>query len=211
MYEKLWSLRKQLQHSHNLIHCITNPISMNDCANAVLALGAKPIMAQHPMECEQITACSKALALNLGNFDDSRAIAMKKSLHCANENGIPVIVDMVGAGCSDLREAFAEKLLHEGKFSIIKGNLSELKAVSGRDSHALGIDVGDDDREAPAKSACTQIWYYCLVQWRGGHSNGWKADIFCRERGFHDDALYRNRLYAECDSSSIFIRYRDCA
>ena len=52
MYEKLWSLRKQLQHSHNLIHCITNPISMNDCANAVLALGAKPIMAQHPMECE---------------------------------------------------------------------------------------------------------------------------------------------------------------
>lgn len=89
MYEKLWSLRKQLQHSHNLIHCITNPISMNDCANAVLALGAKPIMAQHPMECEQITACSKALALNLGNFDDSRAIAMKKSLHCANENGIP--------------------------------------------------------------------------------------------------------------------------
>ena len=119
MYEKLWSLRKQLQHSHNLIHCITNPISMNDCANAVLALGAKPIMAQHPMECEQITACSKALALNLGNFDDSRAIAMKKSLHCANENGIPVIVDMVGAGCSDLREAFAEKLLHEGKFSII--------------------------------------------------------------------------------------------
>ena len=96
MYEKLWSLRKQLQHSHNLIHCITNPISMNDCANAVLALGAKPIMAQHPMECEQITACSKALALNLGNFDDSRAIAMKKSLHCANENGIPVIVDMVG-------------------------------------------------------------------------------------------------------------------
>lgn len=153
MYEKLWSLRKQLQHSHNLIHCITNPISMNDCANAVLALGAKPIMAQHPMECEQITACSKAMALNLGNFDDSRAIAMKKSLHCANENGIPVIVDMVGAGCSDLREAFAEKLLHEGKFSIIKGNLSELKAVSGRDSHALGIDVGDDDREAPAKSA----------------------------------------------------------
>ena len=53
MYEKLWSLRKQLQHSHNLIHCITNPISMNDCANAVLALGAKPIMAQHPMECER--------------------------------------------------------------------------------------------------------------------------------------------------------------
>ena len=52
-------------------------------------------MAQHPMECEQITACSKALALNLGNFDDSRAIAMKKSLHCANENGIPVIIDMV--------------------------------------------------------------------------------------------------------------------
>lgn len=153
MYEKLWSLRKQLQYSHNLIHCITNPISMNDCANAVLALGAKPIMAQHPMECEQITACSKALALNLGNFDDIRANAMKKSLYCANEKGIPVIVDLVGVGCSDLRKAFAKELLFEGRIAIIKGNLSELKAISGRDSHALGIDVGDGDREASAKSA----------------------------------------------------------
>ena len=153
MYEKLWSLRKQLQYSHNLIHCITNPISMNDCANAVLALGAKPIMAQHPMECEQITVCSKALALNLGNFDDNRSIAMKKSLHCANENGIPVIIDLVGVGCSELRKTFAEELLQKGRFAIIKGNLSELKAISGRDSHALGIDVGDGDREAPAKSA----------------------------------------------------------
>ena len=156
MYEKLWSLRKQLQYSHNLIHCITNPISMNDCANAVLALGAKPIMAQHPMECEQITVCSKALALNLGNFDDNRSIAMKKSLHCANENGIPVIIDLVGVGCSELRKTFAEELLQKGRFSIIKGNLSELKAISGRDSHALGIDVGDGDREAAAFLSVTE-------------------------------------------------------
>lgn len=167
MNEKLWSLRQQLQCSHNLIHCITNPISMNDCANAILALGAKPIMAQHPMECEQITTRSKALALNLGNFDDNRAVAMEKSLYCANEKGIPVILDLVGVGCSDIRKAYALKLLKTGRFSIIKGNLSELKAITGRDSHALGIDVGDDDREAPTESV---LWlseaarcYQCCV------------------------------------------------
>lgn len=153
MNEKLWNLRKQLQYSRNLIHCITNPISINDCANAVLALGAKPIMAQHPMECEQVTAASSALALNLGNFEDTRCIAMQKSLICANEHEIPVILDLVGVGCSELRKRYALELLRKGSFSIIKGNLSELKTISGRDSHALGIDTGEEDQELPIHSA----------------------------------------------------------
>ena len=65
-----------LKQTNNLIHCITNPISINDCANLILALGAKPIMACHPDEVDDITCHSAALALNLGNFDDVRAKSM---------------------------------------------------------------------------------------------------------------------------------------
>ena len=77
-----------LKQTNNLIHCITNPISINDCANLILALGAKPIMACHPDEVEAITLNSSALALNLGNFDDIRAKSMMISAKCAKEKGI---------------------------------------------------------------------------------------------------------------------------
>ena len=81
-----------LKQTNNLIHCITNPISINDCANLILALGAKPIMACHPDEVYDITCHSAALALNLGNFDDVRAKSMMVSAKCAKENKIPLFI-----------------------------------------------------------------------------------------------------------------------
>ena len=68
-----------------LIHCITNPISINQTANAVLALGAKPIMAEHPLEVEEITKTASALLINLGNISDVRMTSMKISLKAANK------------------------------------------------------------------------------------------------------------------------------
>lgn len=148
VYEDLWKGRVSLQQRHDLIHCITNPISMNDCANAVLALGAKPIMAQHPEEVEEITQTAKALALNLGNFDDIRSKAMLRSAKIANKLRIPMIVDLVGIGCSTLRLSFANRLIEEMHPDIVKGNLSEIRALAGKTSHALGIDVGEQDLES---------------------------------------------------------------
>ena len=153
--EALWQEKAKLHLTHNLIHCITNPISMNDCANAVLALGAKPIMAQHPDEVSQITKTAKALALNLGNFDDIRSKAMKISINTANENHIPVILDLVGVGCSDLRLSYAKEIMNTDHIDVIKGNLSEIRAIAGKPAHALGIDVGESDMECAKDSA---IW-----------------------------------------------------
>lgn len=153
MKETLWKLRKKLLCSNNLIHCITNPISINDCANAVLAVGGKPIMAQHPGECEQITYSSKALALNLGNFDDIRALAMMRSSLVAHKESIPMILDLVGVGCSNLRKDYALKIIKISKPNILKGNLSEIKEIAGKNSHALGIDVGEEDKETYEESA----------------------------------------------------------
>lgn len=72
MTKDMLELRKKVRQKKPLIHCITNPISIHACANAVLALGARPIMAEHPKEVAQITATAGALMLNLGNITDVR-------------------------------------------------------------------------------------------------------------------------------------------
>lgn len=128
-----------------LIHAITNPISINDCANITLAAGARPIMAEHPDEVEEITQKSDALAINLGNITDIRMKSMKISCRTAATNKIPVVLDPVGAAASKLRSDFANNLIDKFSFSIIKGNMSEIKSLLGLSSHPLGIDVGKED------------------------------------------------------------------
>ena len=89
--------RSMVRGKRPLIHCITNPISINQCANTVLAAGARPIMAEHPAEVKEITETADALMLNLGNITDVRMRSMEISLKAAEEKGIPVILDAVGA------------------------------------------------------------------------------------------------------------------
>lgn len=144
--KRMHNLRKNLEKNKPLIHCITHPIGINQCANIVLASGAKAIMAQHPDEVEGITRKSKALYLSLGNIDQSRLEAINRSLKMADKQGIPVILDLVGVGISKLRYDFALKCLENYKVTIAKGNMSEIKAMLDIDSQALGVDVGDSDR-----------------------------------------------------------------
>ena len=103
MRQRILQLRKRIKEEKPLIHCITNPISIHDCANVVLAVGARPIMAEHPAEVTGITASAGALMLNLGNITDARIESMKRSMRTAMENKIPVLLDLVGVACSDLR------------------------------------------------------------------------------------------------------------
>ena len=145
MRQKLLKLRKQIKNDKPLIHCITNPISIHDCANVILAVGARPIMAEHPAEVADITASAGALMLNLGNITDARLESMKRSMRRARENDIPVLLDLVGVACSSLRLDLARELLCIGHPAVLKGNMSELLAVSGLPSHAVGIDAGAQD------------------------------------------------------------------
>ena len=134
MRQRILQLRKRIKEEKPLIHCITNPISIHDCANVVLAVGARPIMAEHPAEVTDITASAGALMLNLGNITDARIESMKRSMRTAMENKIPVLLDLVGVACSDLRLDLARELLRIGHL-----------AVSGLPSHAIGIDAGVED------------------------------------------------------------------
>ena len=145
MRQRILQLRKRIKEEKPLIHCITNPISIHDCANVILAVGARPIMAEHPAEVADITASAGALMLNLGNITDARIKSMKRSMRTAMENKIPVLLDLVGVACSSLRLDLARELLSIGHPAVLKGNMSELLAVSGLPSHAIGIDAGAQD------------------------------------------------------------------
>lgn len=143
--ESLGDLRKRIKEEKPLIHCITNPISIHDCANIILAAGARPIMAEHPLEVEEITATAGALMLNLGNITDVRMESMERSLRTARKAGIPVLLDLVGVSCSSLRNDFSQHLLEIGGISVIKGNMSEILTAAGMPSHSTGIDAGTED------------------------------------------------------------------
>lgn len=144
--KKILKNRDLVKEKSPLIHAITNPIAINMVANAILFQGAKAICAEHPDEMEDIVKKSDSLSVNLGNITDSRIKSIEIAVKLANQKNIPVVIDLVGVGASKLRYDFAKKLLENYKFSLIKGNGSEILALSGNESDAKGIDVGDKDK-----------------------------------------------------------------
>lgn len=150
---KLNEIRNAVREKRPLIHCITNPISINLCANVILAAGARPIMAEHPAEVKEITETADALMLNLGSITDARMQSMEISLRAAKEKGIPVVLDAVGTACSTLRREFAARLLEIATPTVMKGNYSEIYALHQAAYRSAGVDADtalteDDVREA---------------------------------------------------------------
>ena len=114
-------------------------------------------MAEHPAEVAEITAVASALMLNLGNITDARIESIQRALKEANRRKIPVLLDLVGVTCSSLRREFARKLLTDGRFAVIKGNISEILAAADLPFHGTGIDAGSQDAISQANEAryCT--------------------------------------------------------
>jgi len=123
-----------------LIHNITNYVVMNYTANALLAMGASPVMAHAPNEVEQMVSFAGALVLNIGTLDndwiDSMIIAGKK----ASSLKTPIILDPVGSGATSLRTDSAKKIINETKISVIRGNASEILSLKDNDSKTKGVD-----------------------------------------------------------------------
>ena len=112
MQQTIHDIRKNVWQNEPLIHCITNPISINQCANGILAVGARPMMAEHPGEVTEITRTAQALMLNLGNITDVRMESMQLSATIAREQNIPFLLDAVGIACSNLRREYVHNLLN---------------------------------------------------------------------------------------------------
>ena len=100
MFKKIFD---NVQETTPLVHCITNYVTVNDCANALLACGGSPIMADDSSEVEDITSICAALDINIGTLNERTIPSMLKAGKKANELGHPVVLDPVGAGASALR------------------------------------------------------------------------------------------------------------
>lgn len=123
------------------IHCITNIVTVNDCANILHAMGASPVMAHNPLEVQQVTASADALVINLGATEDFEA--MKLSAKAADEAQIPIVIDPVGAGGIDLRRQMFYELMEVARPTCIRGNMAEIEALLVNEITAVGVDDGN--------------------------------------------------------------------
>ncbi|MDD5665337.1 MAG: hydroxyethylthiazole kinase [Candidatus Omnitrophica bacterium] len=123
-----------------LIHHLTNWVTIYDCAQAVKAIGASPVMAHAMEEVCDMAAISSSLVLNIGTLTIDFVEAMKRAATAANKKKIPVILDVCGAGSTSLRDQKCKELLIETKIDIIKGNYSEIARVCGENVKTKGVD-----------------------------------------------------------------------
>lgn len=131
--------------SVSLVHNITNYVTVNDCANALLACGGSPIMSDEPEDVVDITTICGALTINIGTLNKSSIEAMFLAGERAAELGHPIVLDPVGAGASELRTRTAAELLDKLSIAVIRGNMSEVKALAGGAATTRGVDVCPDD------------------------------------------------------------------
>ncbi len=129
-----------------LVHNITNYVTVNDCANIILASGGSPVMADNDQEVEDIVSISNSLVINIGTINESVVSAMVKAGRKANELGRPVVLDPVGIGASKLRTVVVNQLLEKVKFSVIRGNISEIKTLYAGSGFTNGVDAAEQDK-----------------------------------------------------------------
>ncbi len=134
---------RALREKSPLVHNITNYVTVNDCANMVLACGASPIMADDREEAAEITALCAGLNINIGTLNSRTVESMLISGKKANELGRPAVLDPVGAGASRLRRETALRLLREVRFAAVRGNVSEIRALALGSGAARGVDADD--------------------------------------------------------------------
>ena len=133
----------KVRRQRPLIHCVSNIVTANDCANLALAVGASPMMAQAPEEMEAISAVSDATVLNTGTPDAEKFRACRI---CAASAHHPVVLDPVGAGASHLRTETALRLLREVKPTVIRGNISEMRTLAVGSGTTKGVDAAASDK-----------------------------------------------------------------
>ncbi|MDO4793873.1 MAG: hydroxyethylthiazole kinase [Filifactor alocis] len=180
-------LLEQVERQRPCVHYMTNPVTANDVANAVLSVGGVPVMADYIEEVEDITVRSSALVLNMGMLSAEKLISMMVAGKAANRNGIPVILDPVGCMASKFRRDSVAKLLREVRFAVIKGNCSEMLGICGKKTKSKGVDAfegadtGREERRVLAEKISKK--YGCIAVITG------EEDIVAKEESIY---LLRN-------------------
>ncbi|MFD3448115.1 hydroxyethylthiazole kinase [Microbacteriaceae bacterium 4G12] len=134
---------EQVRKVNPLVHNITNVVVTNFTANGLLALGASPVMAYAKEEVADMAKIAGALVLNIGTLNEAEIEAMIIAGKSANEHGVPIVFDPVGAGATNYRTETARKLMKELHISVIRGNAAEIANVIGEHWAIKGVDAAE--------------------------------------------------------------------
>ncbi len=129
-----------LRDNSPLVHNITNFVVMNNTANALLAIGASPVMAHAVEEVADMAGIASALVINIGTLNPLWVEGMMKAGMAATDKGIPVIFDPVGVGATPYRNEVAVQIIEKCKPTLIRGNASEIMALAKENVATKGVD-----------------------------------------------------------------------
>jgi len=142
-----YAILEKVRTQKPLVHHLTNWVTIYDCANIVKVLGASPVMAHAPEEVAEMSGMASALVLNIGTLTTDLVESMKIAAMAANRKGIPVVLDVCGAGATKFRDDKSFELLNETRIDVIKGNSSEVARIAGEDVRTKGVDGGAVGRD----------------------------------------------------------------
>jgi len=134
-------LLERVRTKKPLVHHLTNWVTIYDCANIVKVFGASPVMAHAREEVAEMAAISGSVVLNIGTLTAGFVEAMLLAARAANAKGIPVVLDVCGAGATKFRDEMCFKILEKARVDIIKGNASEVARIAGEDVQTKGVDA----------------------------------------------------------------------
>jgi hydroxyethylthiazole kinase len=158
-----WEAVEAIRRQAPIVHNITNYVVMNSTANALLAIGASPVMAHAEEEVADMVDIASALVINIGTLSKEWVKAMYKAAERALERRIPIVLDPVGAGATRYRTDTARGLVRDLRPAIIRGNASEIMAVCGDLARTRGVDSGAAAEDALAAAQALHQAYGSTV------------------------------------------------
>ncbi|MDU9376345.1 Hydroxyethylthiazole kinase [Methanocorpusculaceae archaeon Sp1] len=171
--QKYAKILESVRTTSPLVHQITNYVTVNDCANITLCIGASPVMSHAPEDVIDMTRIASALVLNIGTLDPKQIEGMLVAGRVAADRNIPIILDPVGAGATPYRTKTAEMLIDELPITVIKGNAGEIGTLAGTAAIVRGVDSGSvsGDKKMITQELAKQLG--CIVVMSGAE------DIIC--------------------------------
>lgn len=161
--EVISKVRKQTP----LVQAITNYVTINDCANILLAYGASPAMVEAYDEAYEFAKISSAIYVNLGTLTKEQEMAAVEVSRSAKDNKIPLVLDPVGCAAIPRKSRVIDKMFELGRIDVIKGNAGEIKFLAGEQAKARGVDSTDDGRGVLEASKSLAKKYHCIVATTG--------------------------------------------
>lgn len=163
MKNNLLNVISKVRNTNPLVHAITNYVTINDCANILLAFGASPAMVEAYDESYDFAKISSCLYLNLGSLPKEQELAMLMAATSAKNNNVPVVLDPVACGAIPRKVSLINKITELSRIDVIKGNAGEIKFLSGLNSKTKGVDSLDDGEGLVEACKSLAKRYNCIV------------------------------------------------